>query len=285
MADTEAVALKLTLESDAGSRELEATAAAVEDVFAHLPEGDWYLMLERGDDDFMEVECSGGKYEADCEAAGVYQRTMSYVDAEAAKAMLLSFLEGGEGWRDLGLWKAPDAKAAKRKAFPVPAIFGIGFAILFFAGALIGSGPYMIAVFALAFPWLIAAAATAKQMEAKRVASWTKGSARITRSEMGTETRNGKTVEVPRVEYEFSLGFHKFRGTRVSLAEYLSPEEAKAVLQRYRVGTGTTVYYDAADPGESVIERDLPKSFQAIWIVVAVLVAVIVAGGWWFGFR
>lgn len=146
-------------------------------------------------------------------------------------------------------------------------------------GAHAGSAPGLL------FPGLIALATAVKVAEAQRAAKWTRANGRIIRSELVTENRHGKELKVPLVEYEFSVGFHKYRGKRVSLAEIIAGPDAVGTVARYPVGASVPVYYDPADPNKSVVDRDLPSFFRGIWVFVGVLTAVILAGGWYYLLR
>ena len=95
--------------------------------------------------------------------------------------------------------------------------------------------------------------------------------------------RHDRDAKVPAIEYEFSVGFHPFRGTRVSIGEIMpDTPEVQAALGRYPVGGSATVYYNPANPKESVLERDLPANFGLIWIFIAVIAVVCVGGVVWF---
>jgi hypothetical protein len=74
------------------------------------------------------------------------------------------------------------------------------------------------------------------------------------------------------------------RGSRVSIGEIMpgSPR-VDEVLQRYPTGTSVAVFYDPANPGRSVIERELPANFNAIWVFVAVLAALCLGAAYWMG--
>ena len=92
---------------------------------------------------------------------------------------------------------------------------------------------------------------------------------------------------LPKVEYEFTVGmdFNKVSGNRITLADIEGPHGAKETLARYRVGTSVPVYYDPANPRESVLDREPPPFFNVVWIVVAVLTAAILGGFYWFAWR
>ena len=142
-------------------------------------------------------------------------------------------------------------------------------------------GGWVGLAFALMFPGLVAVAVAVKKAEIARASTWTKGTARIVTSEWVMEKRPDKEVKVPRVEYEFPVAFHPWRGLRVSFAEVIAGPDAAAVLARYRVGTSVPVYYDPADPSKSVLERDPPAFFKSIYLVLAAIAAVILAVGLW----
>jgi hypothetical protein len=140
------------------------------------------------------------------------------------------------------------------------------------------AGAWGLAYLVSTVPIVFAAVIILKLQEAKRAAAWPSASGRIVRSEVKTEKRNNLDVVSARVDYEFEVRFDKFRGNRVSLAEITSEPEVRAIVARYKVGASTPVYYDPADPRNSVLERKLPERFGMIWLVVAV-VAVACFGG------
>jgi len=247
---------------------------------------DWFVTLTRDNEDSMDAMIDSGDLWIECSTDDEFVQAISHIDEAAAKAIFQSFYEGGDGWRDLALWKEPGGKP-KKPEIPVPAIAGgIAVALFLFTVFVLGGG-WIVVLFALAFPGIIAAAAATKLREVKQAARWTKSTGRIVSSGLATETVNGKEVQVPRVEYEFPVGMslHKVRGRRVSLAETVGPHGADEVLKRYRPGVSVPVYYDPDDPHKSVLERDLPQHFNMVWVAVGVMVAVIFAGAWWFLLR
>lgn len=246
---------------------------------------DWFVTLTRDNEDYMDAMIDHGDLWIECVTDDEFVQAISHIDEAAAKAIFQAFYEGGDGWRDLALWKEPAAKP-KKKELPVPAIAGGVFTLLFLFVVFVLRGGWIVVLFALAFPGVIAAAAATKQREAKQAAAWTKASGHILSSGLATETINGKEVQVPRVEYEFAVGMslHKVRGKRISIGES-GPHGADEVLKRYRPGTSVPVYYDPDDPHKSVLERDLPEKFHLVWVAVGVMVAVILVGTWWFMLR
>ena len=263
-----------------------------EDLFRALDgprDEDWYVTLWRGGDDYIEAMLDRGDLWIECEVGGELLQARSHVDDAAVRSMFTAFRDGTEAWRDLAEWKEPAPRPAGTKPPPVilGAAAGIGLVVFLGVGLAVftGNGGWVVLMFALLLPALIALAAAMKMAQAQRAAKWTKGNAKIVRSELVTETRNQKPVKVPLVEYEFSVGFHRYRGKRVSLAEVIAGRDATGTVARYPVGTSVPVYYDPADPGRSILDRELPSFFRGIWAAVAVLTVVILAGGWYFLIR
>ena len=252
---------------------------------------DWMVSLYRGEDDFMEAMLDAGELWVEVEAEGRFLQARSHLDEAVVKSMLASFRDGTEHWRDLALWKEPPAREPQTlsslKQGPAPVILGLVLLVPLLVGAAIftGNAGWVGVLFALAFPGVIAVAAATKLAEVKRAASWKKASGRVIRSELTTGKRFDRQVQLPLVEYEYSVGFHKFVGKRVSFAEVTAGPDARAAIARYPAGTAVTVFYDPANPSESVIERELPSFVHAIWGVVAVMTAAIAFGAWWFLLR
>ena len=284
----DAPAPRITLEAN-GAEKVDPTPEEIAAAIAGPRDDDWFVSLWRGEDDYMDAMLDRGDLWVETEVGGRFLQARSHLDEETVKAMFLAFRDGDERWRDLAEWKEPPPRARSDKppAVILGAAAGIGLVVFLGIGLAIftGHGGWVGLMFALLFPALIAMAAAVKMAEAQRAAKWTRANGRIVRSELGTETRNNKEVKVPLVEYEFSVGFHKYRGKRVSLAEVIAGPDAVGTVARYPMGTSVPVYYDPADPGKSVIDRDLPSFFQGIWVAVAVLTAVILGAGWHFLLR
>ena len=247
---------------------------------------DWFVALNRGDDS-MEVMIDAGELWVEVMEGDRFVQARSHIDEAVVRSMLVSFRDGDHAWRDLALWKEPEP--AKKDTLKGPAGLILGLVLTLVAigilGIATGKGGWIVVAFALAFPGIIAVAALVKIGEARRAASWSKASGRITRSELATETRQGKEIQVPRIEYEYRVGFHKLVGKRVSLAVVVAGVQAKEALARYPVGTGVAVYYNPANPSEAVIERGIPAFVHSVWGIVAVLTAGILFGAWWYLIR
>jgi hypothetical protein len=247
-------------------------------------DNDWYVTLSRGEEESMEVMLDAGDLWVEAEVEEKFLQARSYVDDAMVRAMLIDFRDGGNQWRDLAAWAEPKRQPTHR---PTAALAFGGAALLVFLALVITAlatdqGGWIGVAFALVLPIVVVIAAMVKQAEVKRAARWTKTTARIVRSEMAKETRFDKQVEVPKVEFEYTVKFHRFRGDRVSVGEYVSGPQ---VLQRYRVGTSVPAYVNPDDPTESVLEREPPKFFGAIWVFAGALFAIIAAVAWWFLLR
>ena len=267
--------------------------ASAEDIIRAVerqPRGEDFSLTLAGEgdsDDFIDVTLAeDGTFAVECEEKGYCADSASVVDEALLKSLLLSFFNGDGQWRTLCEWGPPESGAAASRAWPptskvfwIPAILVPLVIVLYWTRR----GEWLVVLFALAFPGLIAFATVKKLGEVKRASTWTKGSARIIKSALATVKRHDRDAKVPAIEYEFSVGFHPFRGTRVSIGEIMpDTPEVQAALARYPVGGSATVYYNPANPKESVLERDLPANFGLIWIFIAVIAVVCVGGVVWF---
>ena len=278
------------IETADGTRIESPTPDDVARALAGPRDDDWYLTIERGDDDLMDFTAEGDTFRVHADIGESPSiESSSLVDEAAARDLAASFLDDSEAWRNLVAWSEPAKRAAKSRESPEKTRVMMVFVGVFMGGLAIASfldlGPWIAVWFALGFPGMIGAAMLAKQLEAKRAARWTRASGRVLRSRIKTSTRDGRTEETADIEYEFSVGFKRFRGNRANLAEIVSGEEAKALVKKYPEGAGVPVYYDAANPSESVIDRELPSFFGAAWAFIAGLAALIAAGAWWFILR
>jgi hypothetical protein len=124
-------------------------------------------------------------------------------------------------------------------------------------------------IYGVAFFGLIAIAfaviLTRKIIQARRVKKWpsTTGTIAISRVEARKrvlrDAGESEFVNEPRVEYDYSIGKHKYRGKRIGLAERISPMEIESVLARYPVGATVTVYYNPANHSDALLDRELPR--------------------------
>lgn len=262
---------------DPNDQDIAAALAAPRDA-------DFFLTLHRGEEDYMDVMVEDGSLWVECNEGGTFLRARSFVDEEAAQAMLVAFRDGKPGWRDLAAWGDPPKPPARGvPPFVVKIAAGAALVVVAFVGTAIATGNngWLALLFALAFPGVIAIGVLVKQGEAQSAAGWTKTRARILQSGMAKELRYDKEVTVPRVEYEYTVGFHKFRGRKVSVAELVVGPDAKAMMARFPVGASVPAYYDPADPNRALLERDLPPFLRTLWIAIAMTTALILGVGGW----
>lgn len=266
------------------------TRQDVERALERPREEDWYMNISHPNDDYMEAYLDEGGFEVECEENGRILTLATVVDAATLKSLMLSFLESDGLWKTLYKWEEPVATPTPVPT-PLPTKAAtaaiVAVAVVVLALFVSGHAKWIAVLFALAFPGLIVFAIVSKMREVRRAATWTQGSARIVKSEVVSEERElsgggTHTVTLPAVEYEFSIGFNKFSGKRISIGEIMprTPQVQEAV-ERYRVGTSVPVYYDPKNPAESALERELPKNFQLIWVFVAVFAVACVGGAVW----
>jgi hypothetical protein len=138
-------------------------------------------------------------------------------------------------------------------------------------------GEIVISLMIMAIPILLAGVILRKTTQLRHAAGWPSTRARIIKSRPRAvhQRRSGEVtqiVNVPDVEYEFSLGDRVIRGTRIGIGEVTDTEEA---LNRYPVGATVPVYYDPKNPQEAVLERDPPVPVVWLYLIAA---TVLIAG-------
>jgi len=138
-------------------------------------------------------------------------------------------------------------------------------------------GDIVMSLIIIAIPIVIAGLILRKATQLRYAASWPSTRARIVKSAPRTVHRRhagevSQVTNVPDIEYEFSLGDRRVRGSRIGLGEVSDTEEA---LKRYPVGATVPVYYDPKDPQQAVLQRDPPIPLAWFYLIAA---AVLVAG-------
>ena len=265
-----------------------ATLAEVLGAVDREPPGDdWYLIAGLPNDDVMEVTHEEGTFRVEIEGdAAPLQWTVSPVDRALLGEIVASFLAADGRWRGLATWEVMKESPAKSSAAsPDPStrlLWALAaFPIVLGGLAAMGLGRWALALVLLAIPAALGAIILKKVGEVRRAALWKGASGRILSSKLVRERWRGREVELPKVEYEFTIGFDRHRGSRVSIGEIMpgSPQVAR-IPALYPAGKGVTVYFNPANPKESVLDRDLPPHFNAIWAFVAVVAAACVWGAY-----
>jgi len=116
-----------------------------------------------------------------------------------------------------------------------------------------------------------------------RTRSWSVASGAITHSELEEQSRDRLLIRQYRVvlSYAFDVAGEKRIGHRVTIdggTDLLYRRSAQALRDRYPVGTPVDVFFDAADPSRTVLERGVPRgvplglAFAACLVLGGVLV-------------
>jgi hypothetical protein len=133
----------------------------------------------------------------------------------------------------------------------------------------------VISLMIMAIPILLAGVILRKTTQLRHAAGWPSTRARIIKSRpRAVHQHRGdvtQVVNVPDVEYEFSLGDRVIRGTRIGIGEVTDTEEA---LNRYPVGATVPVYYDPKNPQQAVLERDPPVPVVWLYLIAAAVLMV-----------
>jgi Protein of unknown function (DUF3592) len=131
---------------------------------------------------------------------------------------------------------------------------------------------FMIIVAAM-FPTVIIVAVVVKLVEVRKASRWpattgtiTASTVQATKKKPDDPTYDFSDTEVsnqPLVQYEYTVGNRKLRGSRITIGDKISGYELESTLARYPAGATVTVYYDPANPQNAVLERDLPRGVFA----------------------
>lgn len=268
----------MNLELDGETLHENATADDIAAAIAKRPRApDFDLVLE-DDEDMVEASLdAAGNMHLAVDVGGEFLVTQVPDDDVLVGSVFNSVLAHDGRWRELCAWTEPPKRTdvgakVSMKEIPIQAKFGVGFVALLALGSMFLDGPWIVLLFALAFPGIIMAAALVKMQEVKVASKWKQGRATIVKSVIS----GGK----PDIAYDFSVGMDmvRHRGTRVSIGEIaVNDPETPKIMARFPAGANVPVFYDPANPASSVLERGMPFSPRVIWILVAVMAAVMVA--------
>jgi hypothetical protein len=261
---------------------------------------DWFITLS-DEDGYVEAELERkGRFRLAYHSGKARFDAAETVDAAALKAIFLAHLRGEDGWRKNRKWlrKASPTKAAEASGEPpVWAVVAVvaSIALIFviaevlpeswverlpFAGTTMGN----VALIALPMVVMVAAMVINAVLKVRRASSWAQAPGRVIRSQMAVRrppdgNEIGTVTNVPAVTYSFSVEGVTYQGTRVSLGE-ISGKYAQEALARYPAGASVTVFYDPADPGDCVLEREAPKG-AVKGCGLPLLVMVLLGGGFY----
>ena len=91
---------------------------------------------------------------------------------------------------------------------------------------------------------------------------------RVASRRVGTGSKVGgsRMANFPRVVFEYTVDGRVLRNDQVNVTPHVADADVEEVLDRYPLGTEVTVFYNPANPKESVLEREWPR-----WLGVGVL--------------
>lgn len=111
----------------------------------------------------------------------------------------------------------------------------------------------------------------------KAATHWPTTKARIARTEIAIRQSKGTKYYGPKIEYEYAIGNEKISGRNIAFGTTDQDDDdrrwAEKYLAKYPVGKTVTVFFNPADPHESVLE---PGTTRTAYIVCACgLVAIL----------
>jgi len=144
---------------------------------------------------------------------------------------------------------------------------------------------FFVGLIALPMVTLILVALLAKLIDLRHAKSWTTTQGHIAVSKVAARHHQfaGSETTVknePVVEYEFTVGNRRYRGSRIGIGDDAGGANTEATLKRYPAGATVTVFYDPADPRNCVLERDMPEGVAKGCLVLLVAAAVLIVGGY-----
>ena len=255
----------------------------------------WRVKLQSNGDDYIEaVAGTDGRYRLSFVERGSRFNAVGPIDAETLKTILVEYLNDDPDWRDECRFVPDGPKGSKAKADRRISSEPPPWAIILIAAAFFGTPLAFFFSESFGIVWLVAgpmvvmglAMLANKMLQARRASVWPQAAGRITKSEVAAtrhQSRAGPTelINVPAIEYEFSAKGSKFTGTRISIGEDTGGANTEATLAHYPVGAAVMVYYDPGDPGNCVLEREVPKEVPKGCVAILAVMAAIGIGGSW----
>lgn len=137
---------------------------------------------------------------------------------------------------------------------------------------------FLLIGFACVVAAVLALAIAVKWWEVRRASRWvpTPGrivSSRVVQREVSAGEGRSEMRNFPAITFSYKVGNRTYRSDRYSIRENLGNTDVSETLAKFRKGAEVTVFYNPDDPGEAVIERDLPEgAFQALSLVAVLIV-------------
>lgn len=186
----------------------------------------------------------------------------------ATFSIMASLFLGPSAWQALNLHRFGLAD------FPLPA-------------ALDSIPSRLIFVMALVCGLVFIVAAIAKTWEVRAASRWPSARGRIVRSQEGFKLVQRNLREMPvstrvaEIAYTFEAEGQPYQGTRFTLAERVPEADVPDVLARYPLHADVTVFYDAADPNVSTLDRATPAGLLLGSLKVLAVAVMAVAALMW----
>jgi hypothetical protein len=265
---------------------------------------DWSISLARDENSFVEAYVgSDGKPSLAFEEGDTYKMAQRPIDAVRIKDVLVCYLNGDDRWRSAVTWIAPPpvpkAGFASGGAAPPKALI-VTLIIIALAAIVLPlvlprvvrlpppfheSGAVTFLVIVVGVVVALIVLVVGKVLESRRAAAWPQAGGRILASRVDTRydsSDDGTSVkQEPVLEYEFSVGGTKYRGTRISIGEDTGGANLAATLVRYPVGATVMVFYDPKNPANCVLEPHMPEGLGKGCLVLLALAAAFAAAIYW----
>jgi hypothetical protein len=236
-------------DGDAFRRQLNVDAATLKSVFTHYLNGDanWDAACHWD----ANTPVKTAKAPQSPKSTNFSKSPMKFVPA---KPKTLTGKKGGEPptWAIIGVVAS------------IALIFIVVNLADWFPGLFPNSTIFYVALVFLPIVVMLALMIGSKLWELRKAQSWSQTTGRIVKSAIETQRHRfqgeAETVKnVPAVEYEFSVGTTKVRGSRIAIGDDSGGANTEATLARYPVGREVAVFYDPDDPANCVLERGGPQ--------------------------
>ena len=116
--------------------------------------------------------------------------------------------------------------------------------------------------------------------------AWNRTTGRIVHSQVEARRSHDEhgyhTSYYPIIIYEYAINGQRYQNDRLNFGPevgYGSPTPSQNVVGRYHVGNVVDIYFDPANPAESVLERSAGSANNVLLVVAAVIIATLLCTG------
>ncbi len=124
------------------------------------------------------------------------------------------------------------------------------------------------------------------QLRARRSMSWPSTTGVVNSATIDERVKTGSngtsTLYCPMIAYEYEVDGHHYMQNRLLMGGPVSSRSRSRVqkwVDRYPEGSAVKIYYNPADPSESVLERKANGPVMILWGMAAILVLVAIGAG------